>query len=146
MLIEKKKNMKAEAGNAHGQELQAFRAESHASIEQLRTAHQTALEDLKAQHAEALELQAKEEEKKLSNLNLELKATQDDLFKAKAALNIAQAEMESLMAQRDEARAEVEAAAAVPVPPDLSAEVESLTKQLVSSKDDQAALTEQLSL
>jgi DNA repair exonuclease SbcCD ATPase subunit len=99
-----------------------------------------------AEHADALESKTKELEKKLSSQNLELKATQDDLSKAKASLNASRIEVENLIAQRDEARAEAAAAAAGPAPPDHSAEIEALTKQLANSKDDQVALVEQLSL
>jgi DNA repair exonuclease SbcCD ATPase subunit len=114
-------------------------------MEQLRAAHQDTINGLKAEHAATLESRVKALEKKLSNQDLELKATQDDLAKAKASLDVARTEVESLIAQRDEARNEAAAAAASSAP-DQSEEVGRLTKELSHAKDDHAALTDVLAL
>lgn len=114
-------------------------------MEQLRTAHQDTINGLKAEHAAALESHVKALEKKLSSQDLELKATQDDLAKAKLALDVTRAELDSVTVQRDEARNEAAAAAASSVP-DKSEEVERLIKELSHAKDDHIALTDVLNL
>ena len=48
--------------------------------------HNSTLEDMRNEHQASLESQKKSYEKQISNLTLELKATQDDLAKTKAAL------------------------------------------------------------
>lgn len=126
----------------HSQELQTLRAGSNVTIEQIQAANQLALEDLKAEHASALESQVKGLEKQIGNLNVNLKATQDDLTKAKAALEVARAEIVSLTAYRDEARAA--AAAAPDSSPEHIAEVDRLTKELSNTKDDLAAVSDML--
>jgi hypothetical protein len=133
-----------EAGQAHGQELQNLRAESQATVEQLRAAHQVSIEDMTNEHANLLDSQVKALEKQIINQTLELKATQDDLAKAKVALEGSRAEIESLTAQRDEAVA----AASAEAPPDAAIveEVERLTKELAHAKDDAAAADDALNL
>src|SRR5271156_4860245 len=93
----------AEAGDAHSKDLQTLRAESQASIEQLRASHQSTINDLKAEHTSGLDSQTKELEKRLSHQALELKAAHDDLAKAKATVEAARAEIESLRSHRDDA-------------------------------------------
>lgn len=83
-------------------------------------------------------------EKQINNQSLELKATQDDLAKAKSALEATRAEVETLTAQRDEARAA--AAASTDSSPDLVQELERLTKELSHVKDDLAANSDMLNL
>jgi len=133
-----------EAGEAHGQDLQKLRAESQATMEQLRTAHQSTIDDMKNEHTNLLDSQVKALEKQINNQTLELKATQDDLAKAKAALEASRAEVESLKGQLDEAKA----AALVEPPPDpaLVAEIERLTRELANAKDDVAATHDALNL
>jgi DNA repair exonuclease SbcCD ATPase subunit len=133
-----------EAGEAHGQDLQKLRAESQATMEQLRTAHQSTIDDMKNEHTNLLDSQVKALEKQINNQTLELKATQDDLAKAKAALEASRAEVESLKGQLDEAKA----AALVEPPPDpaLVAEIEGLTRELANAKDDVAATHDALNL
>ena len=83
-------------------------------------------------------------EKQIINQTLELKATQDDLAKAKVALEGSRVEIESLTAQRDEAVA----AASAEAPPDAAIveEVQRLTKELAHAKDDAAAAHDALDL
>ena len=83
-------------------------------------------------------------EKKISHQSLDLKATQDDLSKAKAALGSAHSEIANLQTQLDEAHAAAEVAAAAS--PEHLAEIERLTTELSRTKDDLAALTEMLNL
>ena len=136
--------MQIEAGEAHSQDLQTLRAESNATIQQLQTINQSAMEDLKVEHAAAFESQVKALEKQINHQSLELKATQDDLAKAKGALESARAEVKSLTVQCDEARAAV---AAMPDPsPDQAEEVERLSKELSNTRDDLAAATDMLNL
>ncbi|KAJ7293443.1 hypothetical protein C8J57DRAFT_1269062 [Mycena rebaudengoi] len=135
---------KAQASELHQQDLQTLRAGSSSTMDQVRAAHEAALGDLKAEHAATLESTVGDLEKRISNLNLELKATQDDLSKAKAKAAEARSEVESLTTQVDEARA---VAAAVPaVSPEQAEEVGRLTKELAVTKDDLQAVTEMLNL
>lgn len=117
--------VQGEAGSAHTQDLQALRAESQASIEQLRAAHQNTIDGIKADHQAALDSQVKALEKKLQSRDLELKATQEDLSKAKSALAASVPELESIKAQLDEARRASEVVA-TSVSADQIAEVERL--------------------
>ncbi|GAW06032.1 Laminin-like protein epi-1 [Lentinula edodes] len=106
--------------------------------------HDSTVESLRAEHAEILETQSKSFEKQISKLSLELKATQDDLAKSKAALEASKTEIENLTNQRDAARAAGEAS---PDPSsELSAEVTRLAQELSNSKDDLSAVTDQLNL
>ena len=97
------------------------------------------MEDAQASHQEALETQVNGLEKQISTLKLELKATQDDLAKAKAGLEAALALEGTLRTQIEEKDAE---SVAAKVPVDQSEEVEKLTKELGNAKDDLLNLTE----
>lgn len=130
--------MQNEAGSAHGEDLQALRAESQATIDQLRVAHQTTIDGLKAEHQAALDSQVKSLEKQISKQAIELKATQEDLAKAKGALASSTAELQSLKIQLDEARA---VAAAVDKT-DKDEVIVRLQKELSNARDDHAALTD----
>ena len=130
--------MQNEAGSAHSQDLQALRAESQATIDQLRTAHQTTVDGLKAEHQAALESQVKSLEKQISKQAIELKATQEDLAKAKGALASSTAELESLKIQLDEARA---VAAAVDKT-DKDEVIARLQKDLANVREDHASLND----
>ena len=103
-----------------------------------------ALEALKADHQSTLENESNSLNKQISKLTLELKATQDDLSKTKAVLEVSRAEMDSLSKQRDEARALVDAAPTLS--PEYAEEIARLTKELANYKDDFAAVTDMLNL
>lgn len=79
-------------------------------------------------------------EKQIANQNLELKATQEDLAKAKAALASASQELDSLKTQLDEAR---QIAAAVDKG-DKEEVIDRLTKELSNARDDHSSLTDML--
>lgn len=108
----------------------------------MQQAHQTSLNDAQASHEEALETQVKGLEKQISTLKLELKATQDDLAKAKAGLEAALA-LEGTLRKHIEEKDAESATATVPV--DQSEEVARLTKELGNAKDDLLNLTEAFS-
>ena len=76
-----------------------MRTESQATMEQLRTAHTNSLKELETAQAEALESAKKAFEKKLAELTMELKATQDDLGKAKSTLTGSHSEGEAQRAE-----------------------------------------------
>lgn len=65
----------------------------------MRSAHQNEIEDLKKSHESALERAVGKLNKDFANMKLELKATQDDLAKAKAVAAASQPEIDSLKAQ-----------------------------------------------
>ncbi|KAG2154706.1 hypothetical protein DEU56DRAFT_376039 [Suillus clintonianus] len=141
LLQEAFERAKNEAGDVHGEELQAFRAESQATIEQLLTAHQSTVDGLKADHEDVLASQVGDLEKKLSNQNLELRATQDDLAKAKAALDSSRSDTESLKAQLEDARAAFVAASASA---DQASEIDRLTKELANFRDENVMINDVL--
>ena len=74
-------------------------------------------------------------------MNLELKATKDDLSKAKGSLEAARSKADSLTNQRDEALA---AAATPTTSPEHLAEITRLTNELSRCKDDLHAATDML--
>ena len=82
--------------------------------------------------------------KQITALNTELKATQDDLAKAKASLESTRGEAESLARQRDEARAQAEAAPSIN--PEQAEEIARLTRELMGTKDDLSVMTDMLAL
>ena len=124
--------------------MQSLRATSNATVEQIQAANQVALEALKADHQSALESESNSLNKQIDKLTLELKATQDDFSKTKAALEILKSEMDSLSKQLDEARALVDAGPTLS--PEHAEEIARLTKELANSKDDFAAVTDVLNL
>lgn len=137
--------IQAEASDAHSQDLQALRNQSQAAIDQLRAGHQTSLDSLKAEHQAALGSQVKTLEKTISNQALELKATQEDLQKAKSAYATSLSELESLRVQLEEfARSTENSAAASSA--EHSVEIQRLTKELSAAHDDNKALNEVLAL
>lgn len=99
---------------------------------------------MKTAHTSQLESEVNALKKQINTLNVELKATQDDLAKAKASLESARGETESLAKQRDEARAQAEAAPSIN--PEQAEEIARLTRELVGTKDDLAVVTDMLSL
>ena len=133
--------MQNEAGDAHSQDLQALRENSADSIEQLRKSHQATVEGLKVDHEAALDSQAQTFQKQLSTQALELKATSEDLAKAKATLNTSLQEVESLKVQLDEARRAAQATAST-ADADQNAEIARLNKELSNARDDLNGLNE----
>lgn len=123
--------------------MQTLRSTSNATIEQIQSANIIALENIKADHASSLENEVTSLQKQISKLNIELKATQDDLAKAKAALETSQKEVETLIKQRDVARAQAETAPSLS--PEHAEELSRVTKELSISKDDLLAVTDMLS-
>ncbi|KAH7870750.1 uncharacterized protein C8R40DRAFT_1162989 [Lentinula edodes] len=144
LLQEAFERAKSEASEIHKQDLAEVRGGFDQTAAQLQANHDSTVESLRAEHAEILETQSKSFEKQISKLSLELKATQDDLAKSKAALEASKTEIENLTNQRDAARAAGEAS---PDPSsELSAEVTRLAQELSNSKDDLSAVTDQLNL
>ncbi|KAI6047777.1 hypothetical protein EDC04DRAFT_2919734 [Pisolithus marmoratus] len=143
LLQEAFERAKGEAAELHSQELQALRAESQAAIEQLRTAHQSFVSDLEAEHRTTLDSQRSALEQKLNSQGLELRATQDDLAKAKAALEAARLENENLQGQIEDTRV---AAIAASSNADQAAELERLSKQLASIREENAMLNDVLAV
>ena len=128
--------MQSEAGAVHSQDLQSLRSESRSTMDQLRTAHQTQIDSLKAEHEENLRTRVSALEKQLSGQQLELKATQDDLAKAKAALSSTTAELEVTKSQLEEARSVVAALDKS----DKDEAITQLTKDLSNLRDEHAAI------
>jgi chromosome segregation ATPase len=132
-----------EAGDAHGQDLQTLREKSDAAIEQLRSSHQTTVDGLKTDHEAELASQAQTYQKQLSSQSLELKATSEDLAKAKAALDSSLREVEALKAQLDETRQAAQTAANAAAS-DKDADIARLTKDVSNARDELSTLDEAL--
>ncbi|TFY79764.1 hypothetical protein EWM64_g4252 [Hericium alpestre] len=132
---------KHEAGDVHGQDLHSLRAESQSTIEQLRAAHQSTVDSLKAEHEEALQSQVQTLENRLNSQNTELKATGEDLAKAKAALTASLQEVEALKSQLEQAR-QAAASVAGASSAGQAFEVERLKKDLSNTQDDLHGLTD----
>ncbi|KAF8507197.1 hypothetical protein F5888DRAFT_1602878 [Russula emetica] len=132
---------KNEAGDSHTQDLQVLRENSEGATEQLRSSHQATVESLKTDHEAALASQAQFFQKQLSSQALELKATAEDLAKAKTTLSTSLQEMETLKAQLDETRQGALVAASTAVA-DHDAEIERLTKELSNVREELDGLNE----
>ncbi|KAH9984172.1 hypothetical protein BJV77DRAFT_1072339 [Russula vinacea] len=126
---------KNEAGDAHTQDLQVLREKSEEATEQLRASHQATVEGLKTDHEAALASQVQTFQKQLASQALELKATAEDLAKAKAMQSTSRQEMETLKTQLDEAR-QAALATASAAAADKDAEIERLTKELSNVRED----------
>ena len=114
------------------------------TIEQIQAANKVTLEALEADHRSALENESNVLNKQISKLALELKATQDDLSKAKVAFENSRSEMDNLTKQRDDARALVDAGPTLS--PEHAEEIARLSRELANCKDDFAAVTDALDL
>lgn len=101
------------------------------------------MNDLRLEHEAALESQVGDLEKRLNGVSLELRATQDDLSKAKAALDASRVEGESLRAQIEDARANFIAASANA---DQAADIDRLTKEIANLRDENVMLNDVLSV
>ncbi|KAI0257659.1 hypothetical protein BJV78DRAFT_1272599 [Lactifluus subvellereus] len=134
---------KDEAGEAHGQDLQTLRENSEVAIEQLRSSHQTTVDGLKTDHEAELASQAQTYQKQLSSQSLELKATSEDLAKAKATLGTSLQEVEALKAQLDETRQAAQTAANAAAT-DKDADIARLTKDVSNARDELSTLNEAL--
>ncbi|KAF9787336.1 hypothetical protein BJ322DRAFT_717960 [Thelephora terrestris] len=132
-----------EANSKHGVDLQALRAESAASLDQVTQFHENTIRDLKAEHTAILEEQTGDLSKQISKLTFELKATQDDLAKSKAALDTSARELRTLEDQLEVARATAEIVASSATP-DRTAEVNRLKKDLADANSDRSALQDVL--
>nr|VWO94297.1 Protein kinase domain-containing protein [Ganoderma boninense] len=138
LLQEAFERAKNEAGDVHSQDLQKLRAESQAAIEQLRSAHQVTIDELKTEHQGALERQVKALEKQLATQALELKATQEDLAKAKTNAAAVTQELNNVKAQLEEARSLV----ASLDKSDKDEVIAKLNRDLSNLREDHAALNE----
>ena len=114
-------------------------------MEEVTQFHESSITSLKAEHAAALEEQTSDLGKQISKLTLELKATQDDLAKSKAAFTASAQELDSLKSQLEVARSTAEALTSSATP-DRTMEVNSLRKELGDVKSDMAALQEVLAV
>ncbi len=124
-----------EAGDAHSQDLQVLRVKSEDATEQLRSSHQATVEGLKTDHEAALASQAQAFQKQLSSKALELKATAEDLAKAKTMHSASLQEVETLKVQLDGARqGALDAASTAAANQD--AEIERLTKELSNTREE----------
>ena len=114
-------------------------------MEQVTQFHESTINGLKAEHAAILEERTGNLSKKISKLSLELRATQDDLAKSKAATTTAAQELESLKAQLEVAQATADVLASS-AQPDREEEVNTLKKELGGAESDMATLKEALSV
>jgi len=133
-----------EAGEDHAKELQALRAQSKATVEEIQAANLNTLRELKAEHASSLESEIQSSSKQLNHSKLELKATHDDLAKAKTALEVSRSEVQSLKEQLEEMKAAADVE--VHLTPEHIAENERLKRALSGAEADLSVTTEILNL
>lgn len=112
-------------------------------MDQLVASHKSRIDDLNTEHAAALESKVKALEKTISNQSLELKATQDDLAKAKSALAASVPELEAWKKKADDAEKALSDAFESSAS-DHAAVVKQLSRDLAAARDDKAALEEGL--
>jgi conserved oligomeric Golgi complex subunit 6 len=124
--------------------LQALRVQSQEMVEELRQSHQNITDGLKKQHDSELAEQTGALQKKLASQALELKATQDDLSKAKSAVAAAVSEVEAIRTQLEHAQQSATALASSSSSEQV-AEIERLLRELAAAKDDVTAHQEILS-
>ena len=106
-------------------------------MEQLRSAHSSSLAQLESSHNEALDASRKSFEKQLASLNLELKATQDDLAKAKQTVGTLQSESAAKEAEIERLKGEVESAkSTTAAESEKDVQIAALRKQLEVMADD----------
>lgn len=129
----------------HAKDLADLRTQSQAMIEQLNAGHKSYIEELKTEHQSLLDTNVKALEKTNNSLSLELKATRDDLSKAKAALSASAPEVEALKKQLEEAE-KAAVAAAESSASEQAAEVLRLRRELSAANDEATALKEVLAV
>ncbi|KIY45748.1 hypothetical protein FISHEDRAFT_48752, partial [Fistulina hepatica ATCC 64428] len=134
---------KKEAAEAHGADLHTLRSNSDATIQQIHTANQVALESLRSEYASTIEDTVQKYEKQISGLNLDLKSAVGDLAKSKASLEVSRADVASLTSQCEVLQA---AAQDKSLPVEHLEEVEHYKKELAVARDDLAATNEMLDL
>ncbi|KAG8906038.1 hypothetical protein FRC01_008155 [Tulasnella sp. 417] len=123
----------------HSTELATLREGSQAVADQLRSAHKVEIESINAAHQEALDSQVKALEKQISNLKLELGATQDGLSKSKAAVATNTSEIDALKAQVEQAKKDGQAEKDAAIKERESA-MEDLAKQLANTQKEMSDL------
>ena len=110
-------------------------------MDQLVESHKNRLDSLSAEHSAILESKVKTLEKTISNQALELKATQDDLAKAKAAI-VASNNDRDLWKRKAEDAERALAASSESSASAHAEELQRLTRELSVKHDDMSALTE----
>jgi chromosome segregation ATPase len=114
-----------------------LRAQSQEAIDQVCAAHETTVEELNAAHEEVLSISSKSLENKLNSVGLELRATQDDLAKAKANLAAAQNEVDALTTQVNQLKEALDTAqAAASSDAGSAAEIDRLKGEVFSLNDE----------
>ena len=129
--------MQSEAGIDHTTELQKLRAQSQETIDQIRAAHENTIKERQIAHEEALSTSSKSLEKELNSIGLDLKATQDDLTKAKANLATAQNQVDALTAEVNRLKDDLAAAQATASHgSDHASEIERLKSEVFNLNDE----------
>jgi conserved oligomeric Golgi complex subunit 6 len=106
-------------------------------MDQVRAAHEASIQELQSSHTDALETSRKSFEKQIASLTLELKATQDDLAKSKAALAAAQSQVELQIVEIQRLTQEAEnAKSAASSNSEKDVQIEGLRRQLSTMADD----------
>ena len=106
-------------------------------MEQVHTAHETTVKELNAAHEEALSTSLRSSENKLNSIELELRATQDDLAKAKANLAASQNEVDTLTTQVNQLKEALDTArAGASSDARSAAEIERLNGEVFSLNDE----------
>ncbi len=106
-------------------------------MDQVRASHETIVNELNAAHEEAVSTSSKSSENKLNSVGLELRATQDDLAKAKAKFASAQNEVDALTTQVNQLKEALDTTQAAASSDDRrAAEIEELKGEVSSLNDE----------
>ena len=106
-------------------------------MDQVRAAHEATVQELNTAHEEALSTSSKSLEQKLNSVGVELRATQDDLAKAKANFAAAQNEVDALTTQVNQLKEALDTAqAAASSDAGQAAEIEQLKGEVFSLNDE----------
>ena len=106
-------------------------------MDQVRAAHETTITELNAAHEDTLSTSSKSSEIKLNSVMVELRATQDDLAKAKANFAAAQNEVDALSTQVNQLKEALDTAqTAASSDASRAAEIEGLKGEVFSLNDE----------
>ncbi len=115
-----------------------LRTQSASTAEQLRVSSQSMIDSLKAEHEATLHSQVSSLEKQIASQALELRATQDDLAKAKSNYATVSQDLENTKSQVEEARRII----ASLDKSDKDEAITQLSRDLSNLQEEHAALTD----
>lgn len=132
-------HLQMDAAISSQNEMSVVRADMEASEERLRAAHQTAIEQVQAERNAALEEQAKSFQVRVAEQEATLRLMQAELARSETALQSSTFDVQSLRARLDSATERATSIAQM-----KDEEIQRLRRDLASTHDAYAALSEDL--